>query len=217
MKRLTVLVVLFLAVFASVCQANLLQNGSFENVNSYVDNGFGFMGLSAPGVIPGWTVGGAGVDWINTFWTPSNGNFSLDLNSDNPGSVSQSFPTTSGATYTLSFDLAGNPGGLPNNKSLDVLVTGWPTQSFTFNTANNSTTNMGWATRSFTFTASSGTTTLEFLSTTSNPGALNNNYGPALDKASVEQIGVGVPEPSLVYLLAAGLAGLVVTRRRMSA
>ena len=89
-----------------------------------------------------------------------------------------------------------------------------PLQGFTFtNTQSTTNDNMGWVTRSFTFTATSVTTTLEFLSTTHNGTEPNSPYGPALDNVSV----VGIPEPALMYLLVAGLAGLVVTRRRMSA
>jgi hypothetical protein len=72
------------------------------------------------GVVTDWNIGGAGIDLIRTYWTPSEGKQSLDLSQLGSGSVSQLIPTTAGGTYTLSFDMAGNPECGPAEKLLKV-------------------------------------------------------------------------------------------------
>ena len=72
------------------------------------------------GVVQDWDIGGAGVDHIRTYWTPSEGFHSIDLSRRGAGSVSQLIPTTTGGTYTVSFDMAGNPECGPAEKMLMV-------------------------------------------------------------------------------------------------
>jgi choice-of-anchor C domain-containing protein len=158
-------------------------NGSFET-GTYTDNGAGFDTLPAASTaITGWTVGGSGIDWIGTLWTAADGTRSLDLNATAAGSISQSFATTIGNTYVVTFALSGNPQGDLGVKSLTVSATGGPTTAYTFNTstAGNSVTNMKWASQSYTFVATSASTVLTFTSTTA--GA----YGPALDNVVVAE------------------------------
>jgi choice-of-anchor C domain-containing protein len=158
-------------------------NGSFEN-GTYADNGAGFDTLPAASTaLTGWTVGGSGIDWIGTLWTAADGTKSLDLNAAAPGSISQTFATTIGRTYVVTFALSGNPQGDLGAKTLNVSATGGPTTSYTFNTstAANTVTNMKWTSQSYSFVATSASTTLTFTSTTA--GA----YGPALDNVAVTE------------------------------
>jgi choice-of-anchor C domain-containing protein len=174
--------VVSLALAGTVLAAGL-SNGSFEN-GTYVDGGFGFQTLAAGSTtITGWTVGGAGVDWISTYWTAQDGNMSLDLNALLPGSISQTFATSPNNTYVVQFYLAGNPAGGPATKGLTVIATGATSQSFTFDTTGKSLTAMGWVLSTYTFVATSSSTTLTFTADTSN----TSPYGPALDNVTVTE------------------------------
>ena len=97
--------------------ANLVQNPSFEDGSYRQCCGPGtWMDLRAGAPnITGWTVGGAGVDWVDqTVDTenpnPDTGTKFVDLNRDGPpGFVSQSLPTVAGASYVLEFRYSAHP------------------------------------------------------------------------------------------------------------
>jgi choice-of-anchor C domain-containing protein len=201
-------------IAGSVMKGNLVVNGSFET------GPFAGSFTNLPGgttTITGWTVTGEGIDYIGTLWTAADGTHSLDLDGSasstitppfDIGGVAQTFATTSGTMYLVTFDLAGNPLGLPLIKSMRVSAAGQQAV-FTFNVTGKSTANMGWAADSWTFTATGPSTTLEFRSLDTVTG-----WGPALDNVSVTAIGAAVPEPSSFLLLGTALAGLVVARRK---
>jgi choice-of-anchor C domain-containing protein len=157
-------------------------NGSFET-GTYVDGGGGFEPLNAGATtIDGWTVDSGSVDWIGTYWPAADGVMSIDMSGLDAGAISQTFPTTIGNTYTVSFFLAGNPAGLPTVKTLDVSATGGTVSSFSFDTAASTLTNMNWTAESYTFFATTSSTTLSFVSTTAGP------FGPAIDNVVVTEI-----------------------------
>jgi choice-of-anchor C domain-containing protein len=162
-----------------------ISNGSFET-GPAVPNPPGFIAL-APGnpSITGWTISGNSIDYIGAYWQSSNGTHSIDLNGfGGPGAtVSQTFETTVGATYRVSFDLAGNPASGPSLKTLVVSAGSIVNMPFSFDTTGKTLTNMGWTTKSFTFVATGASTTLAFTSTTA--GCC---YGPALDKVQVDSL-----------------------------
>ena len=88
---------------------NLINNGSFENSSS--GSGFSYVRLSAGSTaINDWIVTSPTIDYVNQTWQASNGSFSLDLSGDvgDAGSIAQTFSTTQGNQYLVSFDLAGN-------------------------------------------------------------------------------------------------------------
>ena len=100
---------------------------------------------------------------------------------NNAGGVEQTFATTIGQTYKVSFELAGNPDGGPATKELLTSTVGG-VNTFNFNTSGTNDSNMNWTTESFEFTANSTSTLLSFVS-------LNNGYyGPALDAVDVEAV-----------------------------
>ena len=136
--------------------------------------------------LSGWTVTGNGVDRVGG-WEASDGSVSLDLNAFNPGGIQQSIATEAGATYTVTFDLAGNPGQ-QTIKTLDVSADG-TSQTYSFDNAGTSATNMGWVTQSFTFVAVDDSTLLSFDSLVPS-GA----WGPALDNVQITRDGYNVQE-----------------------
>lgn len=177
-------VTLLLPTFASA----LGTNGSFENGTA---PGV-FLTVTAPNTtdITGWSVDSGSVDYIGTYWPSSDGVRNLDLNGLAKGAVSQDVPTTVGATYTVGFDLSGNPDSRPvddplyspTNKIVRVGASGTTTQDYPFDTSvkGNSLTDMKWEHHTYVFVATAATTTLSFAS------QIEGAFGPALDNVTIE-------------------------------
>jgi choice-of-anchor C domain-containing protein len=222
-KRLEIIRGFFLLALALViprnAAANLLVNGSFET------GPFAGSFVNLPGgntSITGWTVTGEGIDYIGTLWVSADGIHSLDLDGSvasttTPpfvhGGIAQTFATTPGTSYLVTFDLAGNPFSGPTIKPLLVLAAGQQA-NFTFDITGKSAGSMGWLPETWTFIANSSSTTLEFRSLTVSP---LTGFGPALDNVSVDSISVtppNVPEPAPFLLLGFGLIALSAWARR---
>ena len=159
------------------------QNGSFE-VGTGPGAAFITLGNGDNTSITGWTVIRGDIDYIGGYWQASNGVRSLDLIGDQfVGGVQQTFDTIPGATYLVSFDMAGNPAGGPTIRPLVVTVAG-NTQSFTFDITGATLSNMNWTPHQFTFVATGTTETIQFVSDlTGDPTACC--YGAALDNVQV--------------------------------
>jgi choice-of-anchor C domain-containing protein len=165
----------------------ILVNGSFEDgppAGRFVNVKLGST------AIKGWVVTGEAVDYIGTLWPGSQGVHSIDLDgsarsSVTPryaqGGVAQTFPTTPGARYQVTFDLAGNPFSPPRIKPMRVLAAG-QSADFSFDVTGKSPARMGWISESWTFTANAATTTLELLSLTVSPVT---GWGAAIDNVTV--------------------------------
>ncbi len=195
-----------LALMATASQAVTIVNGSFE---AGTFTGAPFDTLAAGNTsITGWSIGGAGVDWIGSYWQASQGNRSIDLSALSAGSLSQSIATVIGQRYSVSFDLAGNPTGSPLLKQVVVTINGGDASTFDFTTGATSTANMGWVGNTYNFTATSTTSVLKFTS------LANTASGPALDNVSIS----AVPEASTWAMLIAGfgMVGVSARRRRRS-
>lgn len=191
--------------------ATLITNGSFE---IGTDPGAGFTTqLAGSTAITGWTVGGHGVDYIGGYWVASDGVRSIDLSALNQGSVSQTFATTIGALYTVTFDISGNPDAGPGTKTAVVSLGGSDPQIETYIVGpTNSHSTMNWETRVYQFTAFDTSTTLVFASADKNP------FGPALDNISAvlgDGSGSNVPEPAswALMLIGFGMVGVAARRR----
>ncbi|MGD3111388.1 choice-of-anchor C family protein [Streptomyces sp. YGL11-2] len=131
-----------------------------------------------------WKVTSGTVDLIGAgYWDAAEGDQSLDLNGNDPGAVAQTFATTPGTTYTVSYSLAGNPqlDHRPAMKTGKVLIDGQNVQDFSFDVTGKSETNMGYVRRQVTFVARGTSTTLGFASTTP-----HSPTGPVIDDVTVE-------------------------------
>lgn len=148
--------------------------------------------------LTGWTIGGAGVNHIGTYWTAQSGSQSLDLNDDDIGSISQDLTgLTAGQQYTVSFYGAGNPNAGPTDKELHVSAAGI-NSFYSFSISGHDNSNLGWALQTFIFVATSTTETLTFAGTTGGPA------GVALDNISI----AATPIPGAILLFGSALGGL---------
>lgn len=196
----------------ATAQANLLSNGSFEDTaaSSYSSyNGIGFATIystDADNTMGAWTVTSGSIDLISTYWQAQDGNQSLDMSGNGPGSIAQTVNTTAGEKYQLSFWEAGNTDGGSTVKSLSAIVNGNQIGDALFNDTGKSRGNMGWQQYSYDFVSSGGPTTITFQSNEQSP------WGPTLDNVSLK----AVPEASSVVLFGLLLIGgsIVLIRKR---
>ena len=215
--RLPFLVILTLLApsAAHASPINLLINGSFElgpamngplcsispSTCQDVDV------LAGSTAIPGWTVFGVSVDYMGSPWDVSNGLHAIDLDGRNAtfSGISQTFATTLGQTYRVSFDLSGNPQGGSPLKNVLALA-GSFSQSYSFDTTGQSINALTWTPNSFIFTASGPSTTLSFVSLSATP----SSYGALIDNVAV----YAVPGPSTLLLLGTGVGVGIFRRKR---
>lgn len=178
-------------IFAGSSARAALINGSFETGTDP-----GAYKTLDPGAtdIFGWTITGQ-IDYIGTYWQASDGNRSLDLSGLSAGSIQQDIDTTVGMTYIVTFDMAGNPDGLPTLKQLVLEAVGVDAHAFDFDITGYTTSNMGWETKQWSFVANAATTTLKFTSLVGDTG-----WGPALDNITV----TAVPAPGTIALVGLG-------------
>lgn len=159
---------------------NLLVNGSFESWPGRVPPYVTLNGGST--ALPGWTVTGTSVDLVGSAWQQGDATYSVDLDgSPGPGGLTQTFATTPGQWYSVSFLLAGNPQCGTAVKSIRIDAAG-QSQVFSFSTAGHDFSSMGWDPRSWCFLANGRSTTLAITSLTDG----STNCGPALDAVAVE-------------------------------
>jgi hypothetical protein len=220
-------------LFASVClglgmmtgaaHANLLINGSFEDTTNFSGNFQDVDDLNVGSTdMPGWTVAGSHyVSWIgptnpfNLTASPGGGDYFLDLTGYITGGpfsgVTQTFATTPGAHYLLTFQLGSSPQwGLPDGLTASVAGA-----SQTFTDTNSGTQTNLWETESLAFTATGASTTLSLI------GASGHQYIGLDDVSVVQTGGPGVPEPGTWTLMLVGAAAagasLRAARRRAAA
>jgi choice-of-anchor C domain-containing protein len=182
------LILLPAAAISQAQEASLIVNGSFEDGPRPPR----FVNLAGGSdALRGWVVTGEGVDHVGPgYWTSSEGTHAVDLDGSarsrlTPpfahGGITQTFATTPGATYRVTFDLSGNPYQKPDVKLMRVSAAGQEAE-FSFDITGRNARNMGWLSTEWTFTANDVFTTLEFQSLTVSPAT---GWGPAIDNVSV--------------------------------
>jgi len=178
MKKLLFFVSIAISLFmfgsaAATAQSNL----SFETGTN--PGGFSTVFAGQPN-ITGWSVDFGSVDYIGNYWQASNGVRSIDLNGQNQrGQISQEIATTAGWTYKVTFDMSGNPDGLPLSKFMIVGADKKSLSGYTYVIGTNTRANMQWVTNTYHFTAENPITLLSFTS------GINGFFGPVLDNINI--------------------------------
>ena len=203
MKKLVLVLscVLVLMMSGVVSGTNLLLNGSFENAGTQMTG----QGIGSGALSPGWQITSGNIDLLMNSSYAADGSLFLDMNGGTAGAIAQSFATTPGTSYHVTFEMSGNPDTgrdyPPFVKEMRVSAAG-QSSDYAFDTTNNLGWIDGWATETFDFVATNNTTTLSFESLMGGDSAA----GPALDDVTV------VPEPTTLALLSLG--GLLLRRRK---
>jgi hypothetical protein len=167
------------------CPNHQFWHSSFEGgENSEPTNGDYFA--------EGWHVDSGSVDHaVNGIWGQQayEGDFLLDLDGNDPGTISTNILTVAGQRYQLSFMYSHNPGDPPTNITavarimidsnvLDTLAVGF----------ENTWTNLDWHRATYEFTAGSAFTHLSFQSLdTGKPWPLDA-YGVLLDAITLKPV-----------------------------
>ncbi|MEO0574629.1 MAG: DUF642 domain-containing protein [Pseudomonadota bacterium] len=200
--KLTISTVLAL-VLSTAANAGLIVNGGFEN--NEVNNGNGGWEWYSSSDVDGWD--GSNIEiWqdfgaIGAYEGTQHAELNAHPSSGGAFSIYQSFATTAGESYTLSFAYGARRN---NHESFQVQLDGLGSllnELIDDHTVNN------WSTFSYTFTADSSETTLRFTSVTPQTGTVGN----FLDAIDV----VAVPAPGVLMLF--GTALLVFGLRRKTA
>jgi len=203
---------------APASAAELVTNGGFEDIGAGAQpEGWGgltyYVDGTHPGnvLLPGWTVDAGSVDLTDTHtvWGPAaTGEYSLDINGWDAGTISQALNTVIGQTYTVTFAYSRNAAGAPDPATADVSAGG---NVFHVSAANDPALfgyggHMLWQTGAFSFVGT-GHDTIQLQATV--PG----NGGVFFDNVSVMG---GAPEPAAWALMIGGfgLAGASLRRRR---
>lgn len=205
-NSITAAVVAVSTLIAGAAGAATIQNGSFESqvvsgqFNTYDTN---------YNALDGWDVTDGTVDHIGSYWQASDGSQSIDLvGNGGTGTIQTTVSGLDvGKSYSIFFDLAGNPGDV---RSLLVEI-GMTTGGFQFDASATSRTAMGWVTHSLDFIAGSTSGLLSFTGS-----ERNCCKGAALDNVRIVENTAAVPLPAGGALLLGALGGLAAWRRRKS-
>jgi len=185
-----------LLLAAGPARAQFISNGSFEQGPAIPLANPIFAVAPGNTALTGWTVSGGAISIItDNYWVPQSGHRSVELSSTGPGAIEQTFATSTGANYRLTFWLTGEPFSSPTLKHLRVTV-GATVQDYTYDVTPAWHWDMFWLQHSLDFTAAGSNTTLRFASLDA------SQWGPALDSVKVELTSLDVPASSRLSLSA---------------
>ncbi|MES2580737.1 MAG: hypothetical protein V4552_09340 [Pseudomonadota bacterium] len=195
MKKLLTLVVLLSA--ATTANANLIQNGSFEETTQA--NGT----WSVYNSINGWsTTNGAGIEIRNNVeGIASNGVNFVELDSHNNSAMAQVITTSAGSLYELLFDYSPRVNQPATTNGISVF---WNGTLLAEITGTGGVSNL-WVTQQF-FVTGTGNDVLQFSAT-----GTNDSFGGNIDYVQLN----AVPVPAAAWLFASAL-GLFGFARRNS-
>lgn len=191
------------SLLAQATPINLISNGSFESVSL---NDGSWTTLSS---LSGWIVGPQRVEVRrNVAGSAFAGLNFVELDTDRNSWISQTFTTTVGQTYHLSFKWANRPDQFGANSN----GISWQVAALDGVVGKNTIT--AWTAFEQDFVATSTSTTLRLGATGASDG-----MGTSLDAVSVTQLPPAaakstVPEPGSLALLAMAAGALLVARRR---
>ena len=209
MKKIpkTVLAAAALLAASSFAQAaNLLTNGGFEASTSPTATPPGWFNIGhSDGVITYAAFGTPPYEGVNYY---DLGGFG-DANGPIGDGIAQSFATTAGQAYLVTFGLSGE--NLSGNETLTASAAG-VSVDYLLIPDGSGTFQRPFATKTFGFVATSALTTLSFVHTLGQGG----NNDPLIDGVIVDANVAAVPEPETyaLMLLGLGAVGLSIKRRR---
>jgi choice-of-anchor C domain-containing protein len=175
---------------------NLLVNGGFEE-GPVIDARTNQTELKdGSTALKGWKVTGS-VLLDRADWEHAEGVRSILLHSPgHQGGIEQTFATTKGQRYRVSFALSANPnlGRWGKDETATAVRVGaaGKSQRFDFDCAGRMPYDMGWATKAWEFEATGDETTLRFATEETNKGYW---HGPALDDVRVWAVPGGPMTP----------------------
>ena len=156
---------------------NIVTNGDFETPNA----GSSWIVYSAGQTFGNWTVESGTVEHYGPVWKAANGSQSVDVTGVSAGALYQDLSTSPGQTYLLRFAMAGNPGGGPAIKQMEVWWGATKLDTLSFDVTGHSDNNMGWVYHQYSVVATANATRLRFKS------LIDGVWGPTLDDVSVTQ------------------------------
>jgi hypothetical protein len=136
--------------------------------------------------IPGWTVGGGGVEAYASSYMqhPPDASTEIRLFDNGPGSIRQTVTTIPGEKYVLKWEGAGESGGGQPDKIMHVFWDGKLVAAPIFDTSGYSLTDVAWEALQVTVTAASPTSTVVFADATPDKSYWGSMVGAASLHAS---------------------------------
>lgn len=204
MKKIIALAALA-AISATASAANLLVDGSFESISQ--GNGT----WNTYTTVPGWVVtkanGQATPNGLeirnNVAGTAEDGHNFIELDGYENDMIKQSFATTIGKEYEVSFWFADRAGVGPGSQGFVATVKSGSDVSTGFGAIGDN--GAAWHLITMDFTAESTTSVFSIKATGKSDG-----YGTSFDNFQA----AAIPEPASLGLFAAGIAVLGMTARR---